>query len=115
MAPRNNPLKLNPLQLKTLVLFQELARFRDTAAQGPGPGEVTIQRFPNPHGDHFHMGDAVVEARDASGLHNEAVWNALTRKGLARADWPHGIVLTPEGLAYDTGIRDEILKRGAAH
>lgn len=115
MAPRNNPLKLNPLQLRTLVLFQELARFRDTAAAGPGPGEITIQAFPNPHGDHFHMGDALVMGKDATGLQNEAVWNALSRKGLARSEWPRAIVLTEEGLAYETGLRDEILKRGAAH
>ena len=51
-------------------------------------------------------------AKDATGLHNEAVWNALTRKGLARTEWPRAIVLTAEGLAYDTGIAHQILKRG---
>ena len=111
MPAKKNPLKLNALQLKTLTLFQTLARFQDTAVAGPGAGEVTIQRFPNAHGDHFHLGDAMVMAKDATGLHNEAVWNALTRKGLARADWPTSLILTAEGLAYDTGMA-EIFRRG---
>lgn len=112
MSTKKNPLKLNPLQAKTLTLFQTLARFKDTAVAGPGPGDVTIQRFPNAHGDHFHLGDAMVMAKDATGLHNEAVWNALARKGLARAEWPHAIVLTAEGMAYDTGMAG-MLRRGA--
>jgi hypothetical protein len=111
MPTKTNPLKLNPLQLKTLTLFQRLATFSDTASAGPGRGEFTIQRFPNPHGDHFHMGDAMVKAKDATGLQNEAVWNALTRKGLARAEWPHAIVLTEEGVVYDTGMAQEIFYR----
>ena len=36
-------------------------------------------------------------ARDATGLENETVWNALTRKGLVKAEWPHQIALTPGG------------------
>jgi hypothetical protein len=110
MPPRNNPLKLNPLQLRTLTLLQALARAQGAALRNPN-GEVAISQFPNAHGDHFHMGDAVVAAKDATGLYNEAVWNALTRKGLARADYPRQIVLTSEGLGYDTGIADEILHR----
>jgi hypothetical protein len=51
----------------------------------------------------------VVSSRDASGLYNEAVWKVLERKGLARAAFPQVIALTPEGLAYDTGVRGEIL------
>jgi hypothetical protein len=113
MPPKTNPLKLNPLQLKTLTLFQALARLEGAGVTGPGEGEYTIQQFPNPHGDHFHLGGAVVAARDASGLHNEAVWNALTRKGLVRAEWPHTVVLTAEGAAYDTGMVDEIFRRAA--
>jgi hypothetical protein len=113
MPPKTNPLKLNPLQLRTLTLLQALARFQDTAAQGPGPGEITVHRFPDAHGNHFHMGDAIVDAGDATGLYNEAVWNALTRKGLARADWPRAIVLTPDGLEYDTGLADTIFKRSS--
>jgi LmbE family N-acetylglucosaminyl deacetylase len=107
--PKDNPLKLNALQLRTLTLLQALAQVREAVRAGPQQGEVTIMRFPQPHGDHFHVGEAAVAARDASGLYNEAVWNALTRKGLARADWPHGITLTPAGLDYDTGLANEIL------
>jgi hypothetical protein len=110
MPPRNNPLKLNPLQLRTLTLLQAIARIPGAASRN-AQGEVAISQFPNAHGDHFHLGDAVVAAKDATGLTNEAVWNALTRKGLARADYPRQIVLTVEGLSYDTGIVDEILHR----
>jgi hypothetical protein len=110
MAPKNNPLKLNPLQLRTLTLLQAIGRTPSAAKQAPG-GEVTITQFPQAHGDHFHLGDAVVAGKDATGLYNEAVWNALTRKGLARAEWPHQITLTTEGVAYDTGLANEILHR----
>jgi hypothetical protein len=68
-------------------------------------------QFPQAHGDHFHLGDAVVAGKDATGLYNEAVWNALTRKGLARGEWPHQITLTTEGVGYDTGVAGEILQR----
>lgn len=110
MPPRNNPLKLNPLQLRTLTLLQAIARIPGAASRN-AHGEVAISQFPNAHGDHFHLGDAVVAAKDATGLTNEAVWNALTRKGLARADYPRQIVLTAEGLGYDTGVADEVLHR----
>ena len=109
-----NPAKLNPLQLKTLTLLQAIARIPGAAAMGAN-GEVTISQFPHAHGDHFHLGDAVVDGRNATGLYNEAVWNALSRKGLARAEWPHRIALTQAGLGYETGIADEILRRGAHH
>jgi hypothetical protein len=106
MPPRNNPLKLNPLQLRTLTLLQAMAR----AAGRNESGEAAISQFPQAHGDHFHLGDAVVAGKDATGLYNEAVWNALARKGLARSDYPRQIVLTAEGLGYDTGLADEILR-----
>jgi hypothetical protein len=109
MPPKINPLKLNPLQLRTLTLLQALARDPQSAGSGPGPGEMTIERFPTAHGAHHHLGDRVVSAKDASGLFNESVWHALERKGLARADWPHRITLTPPGLAYDTGLEGELL------
>jgi hypothetical protein len=109
MPPKSNPLKLNTLQLRTLTLLQGLAGLPDSA-QRAANGEITIIRFPQPHGDHFHLGRAVVAAKDATGLYNEAVWNALTRKGLARADWPHRITLTQEGLAYVTGLAEEIFR-----
>jgi hypothetical protein len=113
MANKKNPLKLNPLQLRTLLVLQVLARVRGAATPGPQPGEVTIARFPAAHGDHFHLGEYVMSGRDASGLHNQAVWHALERKGLARADWPTSITLTAEGLAYETGMADKILSRAS--
>ncbi len=103
MPPRNNPLKLNPLQLRTLTLLQAMAH-----AQG---GEPTISRFPQAHGDHFHLGDAVVAGKDATGLYNEIVWHALERKGLAKSDYPRQIVLSAEGLNYETGLAGEILQK----
>lgn len=113
MPPKQNPMKLNPLQLRTLTLLQALARVPGAATNGPGPGEVTLARFPQPHGDHFHLGDAVVSSKDATGLYNDKVWHALERKGLARAEWPHRIALTPAGLGYDTGLAGEILHRSS--
>ena len=109
MPTKKNPLKLNPLQLRTLTLLQALAQVPDAAESGPGEGEWTITRFPQAHADHFHLGEAVVSGHNASGLFNQAVWNALSRKGLARSDWPDSITLTRDGLAYDTGLADEIL------
>ena len=108
MAIRQNPRKLNALQLRTLTILQALARLPDAAEQGPETGEVTITRFPRPHADHFHLGDAVVSGQHATGLFNQMVWNALARKGLARAAWPDTITLTPDGLAYDTGLAEAI-------
>ena len=102
MPPRNNPLKLNPLQLRTLTLLQAMARAQ---------GDAAISQFPQAHGDHFHLGDAVVAGKDATGLYNEAVWHALERKGLAKADYPRRIVLSAEGLSYETGLANEILHK----
>jgi hypothetical protein len=111
MPPKQNPLKLNPLQLRTLTLLQAMVRVPGAATAGPRTGEVTIERFPQAHGDHFHLGDAVVASKDATGLFNEKVWHALERKNLARADWPHRITLTADALQYDTGLAGEMLKR----
>lgn len=107
MPPKSNPLKLNPLQLRTLTILQGLASLPDFAAPEAN-GEVTITRFPQPHGDHFHLGNAVVATKDTTGLFNEAVWNALARKNLARTDWPHRLTLTLDGLQYNTGLAQEI-------
>jgi hypothetical protein len=114
MPPRLNPAKLNPLQLRTLTLLQAIARLPGAATPQTN-GDVTIVAFPHAHGDHFHLGDATVRGSDATGLENRAVWNALFRKGLIRAEWPHQIALTPGGVAYDTGLADQILHRGGAH
>ena len=114
MPPKANPSKLNPLQLRTLTLLQAIAQI--PGASNPTPeGDIAISQFPHAHGDHFHIGDASVSARDATGLENENVWNALSRKGLVKAEWPNQIAVTPAGMAYDTGIADEILHRGGHH
>ena len=113
MPPRHNPQKLNPLQLRTLAILQALAQAPGASTRGPGVGEVTIERFPQAHGDHVHLGDAVVSGKDITGLYNENVWHALERKGLARADWPHRITLTAPGLEYQPGHGDELLRRAA--
>ena len=112
MAPKNNPLNLNALQLKTLALLQELARLGGRQAPDSPAGHVLVEGMPHPHGDHFHLGDAVVASRDASGLANQGAWAALERKGLIKAMFPEAAVLTPAGLAYDTGLREQILHRG---
>jgi hypothetical protein len=111
MAPRRNPLGLNPLQLKTLTLLQELARLAGQPAGEAEADGIAITRLPNPHGDHFHLGEAVVAARDATGLRNPAVWAALHRKGLILPKLPEAVILTPAGQQYDTGLRDRILQR----
>ena len=113
MPPKQNPLKLNPLQLRTLTVLQALTRVPGAAARGPVAGEIVVQQFPQPHGDHFHLGDAVVATKDASGLYNEKVWHALERKGLARSEWPHRITLTQTGATYETGLVNEILHRAS--
>jgi len=111
MAPKINPLKLNPLQLRTLTILQQLARFPESSTPNGETGEVMITNLPHPHGNHFHCGDAVVLAKDATGLRNEAVWKALERRGLARPFHPFGIALTPDGLSYATGLEKAILHR----
>jgi hypothetical protein len=110
MPPKKNPLGLNALQLKTLTLLQELARLPAYSRPVEDAG-VAVQP-PEPHGDHFHLGGAVVATRDASGLRNPAVWVALQRKGLIRSMYPEGAVVTPLGLDYKTGVRDILHKSG---
>jgi hypothetical protein len=113
MAPKKNPLNLNPLQLRTLTLLQELARLPGHSRPADDePGAILVANLPQPHGDHFHLGDAVVMTRDATGLANEAAWIALQRKGLIKSLFPRAAVLTPAGLAYDTGLGGSLLHRG---
>jgi hypothetical protein len=112
MAPKRNPLNLNPLQLKTLVLLQALADLPRHATAGEEADTIVVGNLPDPHGDHFHLGDAVVAAKDATGLRNPSVWAALERKGLIRSRFPEAAVLTAAGRAYETGIADDILHRG---
>lgn len=114
MPPKHNPLKLNPLQLRTLTLLQELARRPESSTHNPETGDALLTLIPRPHGDHIHVGAGVALVKDATGLWNEVVWRALERKGLARSGWPIAITLTKDGLAYDTGLRGQIL-HGADH
>ena len=109
MPPRNNPLRLNKLQLKTLCLLQELARLPESSSPVDDTGEVIISNLPHPHGDHFHVGGRVALAKDTTGLRNHAVWLALERKGLARSGFPFAVTLTTEGIGYDTGMEGSIL------
>ena len=108
MAPKRNPLNLNSLQLRTLTLLQELARQPEYSRPGEEPGSVVLIRPPDPHGDHFHIGETVVASREATGLRNPGVWAALERKGLIRSAPPTAI-LTPLGLGYETGLRETML------
>lgn len=110
MPPKKNPLQLNSLQLRTLTLLQQLARLSDYSRPGEEPGSIAV-RTPDPHGDHFHLGDRVVAARDASGLRNPAVWVALERKGLIRSKYPDGAVVTALGLDYETGMGETLLHK----
>jgi hypothetical protein len=111
MPAKHNPLSLNPLQLKTLTLLQELAVSPHHAEPVGETGAVLVANLPHPHGDHFHVGAAVAMTKDATGLFNEAVWVALERKGLLQSHFPQAATLTPSGLAYDTGLKDVILHR----
>lgn len=111
MPPKRNPLNLNALQLRTLTLLQAFAQVPEFSRPGEEAGSVVV-RPPDPHGDHFHLGEAVVAASDATGLRNPAVWVALERKGLIRSMYPDVAVLTPLGVDYETGLRETILHRG---
>ena len=112
MPQKRNPLGLNPLQLKTLTLLQALALLPD-AKPGDEDGSVLLTNLPDPHGDHFHLGDAVVAARDATGLRNPAVWAALERKGLVKTSFPEAATLLAAGRDYDTGLKETILHRAS--
>lgn len=114
MDSRPNPQKLNGLQLKTLAILQALARTEGYALPPDDDGRVALRYLPRPHGDHFHVGAAVVAAKDATGLANPAVFGALARKGLLVQSSSGAPVMTSEGLAYDTGMADQIL-HGADH
>jgi len=115
MPPKQNPLKLNPLQLKTLTLLQELARLPDASKKNDTTGNVELLYLPPAHGDHFHIGAAVASGADATGLRNQAVWVALARKGLVSDAFPDALELTPAGLVYHTGLADHILHRHSDH
>jgi hypothetical protein len=111
MPPKKNPLNLNALQLRTLTLLQALAKLEGHATPAEEEGHVVVSGMPHAHGNHFHLGEAVVMAEDATGLGNPAVWVALERKGLIKSRFPMAAVLTPNGLAYETGLAESILRR----
>ena len=109
MPRKRNPRKLNNLQLKTLTLLQEFSK-SDIALPGENEGEVFLTHIPQPHQDHFHVGKGVIFTKDATGLSNPNVWAALDRKGLIRGEkFPFSITITPDGLSYNTGIREKII------
>lgn len=109
MYKKSNPLKLNKLQARTLVLAQVIAKQPEGGITDPVTGAVRLLQVPHAHGDHVHIGPFVVSARDASGFGNPAVWVALSRKGLALNDDPNTVTLTPEGISYDTGLSDKFV------
>lgn len=114
MAKKHNPLNLNPLQLKTLTLLQVLATLPDHGTAADEPGAFMVANLPQPHGDHFHVGSWAVLSRDASGLANPAAWVALERRGLIKSMFPLACIITAAGMAYDTGLQDQIL-HGSDH
>jgi hypothetical protein len=106
---RPNPKKLNALQLRTLAILQAIAQETAFADPPHQDGTVSIHTLPHRHGDHLHVGAALVAARDATGLDNPNVINALARKGLLRHG-PAGLPsLTLEGRNYPTGVAAAIL------
>ena len=107
MAAKRNPLKLNALQLKTLTILQALTT-PDEPADDVG-GDRVIPMLPSPHGNHFHVGPHLVMGGDANGLHNPAVWAALSRKGLVAGTPPAAAILTEAGVMYETGLAEKIL------
>jgi len=111
MPPKQNPLKLNKLQLRTLILVQVLAKDEKTIERDEETGDVAIKHMPHAHGDHVHIGSFSVSARNASGLDNPAVWTALSRKGLVRVGLSDAITLTPLGLSYDTGLSEQFVQK----
>jgi hypothetical protein len=54
--PRPNPSRLNPLQLKTLVVLQALAQEGGFADPPDADGNVRIHSLPHAHGNHVHLG-----------------------------------------------------------
>jgi hypothetical protein len=107
---RPNPKKLNALQLKTLAILQAMAGDSAFADEPAEDGTIAIHGMPHAHGDHFHIGRAVVSGRDATGLGNPNVISALLRKGLL-VSRPGRLVLTTDALAYETGVAARILHR----
>ncbi|WP_169568057.1 hypothetical protein [Sneathiella limimaris] len=108
MAPQKK-IKLNPLQSKTLVLLQVLAKDPNSSMPIEGSEDVRITSLPHAHGNHMHVGPYVISSKDATGLDNPAVFVALARKGLIQESYENGIVITAEGLAFSTGLEDKFM------
>ena len=89
-----------------------MARVEGFAEPPDAEGRVALRYLPDPHGDHFHVGHAVVMSRDATGLSNPAVYGALERKGLIEQGPGGAPVLTSAGLAYRTGVERQIFHGG---
>src|SRR5260370_8457918 len=106
MPTKRHPLNLNALQLKTLTLLQELARLAGQPAAEEEPGGLAITELPDPHGDHFHLGEAVVPARDATGLRNPSVWAAPARKGLIPPNPPQPVLPPSPPQEYQNQLRN---------
>ncbi len=104
---KEKPTKLNALQRRTLALFQELAKTSETSSVIDGTDEISIMYLPQPHGNHVHIGNFVISSKEASGIHNEKVWQALERKGLARSEFPMRIILTVRGQNFETDFNDK--------
>ena len=103
-APKGNPKKLNKLQLRTLAILQGFAE-SDNAGLGENDGEIRPSQMPRPLGDHFHVANGNVMAKDGTGFCNRGVWAALDHKGLMRTGvFPFTATLTPEVLGYDNGV-----------
>lgn len=107
-----NPLNLNTLQLKTLTLLQAVAEIPEAAQKDDATGHIKLTALPHAHGNHFHVGRYTVDAADATGLQNAGVWAALSRKGLVVTNFPQDVTLTSDGVAYETGLKEQILHAG---
>ncbi|HEX2582260.1 MAG TPA: hypothetical protein VHL08_09855 [Dongiaceae bacterium] len=110
MTAKKNPANLNPLQLRTLTLFQAIAKSQSNAPDANG--NTRIEALPHAHGDHFHLGPYLVKGSDATGMSNPAVWAALQRKGMIEGQFGIALALTPAGLEYETGLAETILHQG---
>ncbi len=106
-AMKKKTIKLNPLQRRTLALFQLLARSPESSTLNEATGEITVAYLPEVHGNHVHIGKFTLSAQEASGFANEAVWGALARKGMIISGFPFQATLTRAGLDYDTGYGDQ--------
>lgn len=102
---------LDAHQLKTLAILQAMAKEPELARPAENGG-VMIHRLPRPHGDHFHLKAGQVYCHDATGLREEAVWNALAARDLARSDWPRSITLTECGIKFETGVERDVFSFG---